>query len=93
MGTVLAALSTAAGLLATFTVLGFTLAGSANSTPEALQRIKLFMICFSIGAFISLIGGIVLIVKGLPGWAALVGGLPVLFVVCVIIWLVASELF
>lgn len=88
--TILSALTIAAGVIGTLTILGFTLAGSPNASPELLRNLKRFMIGTSIGGLICLIVGIVLLAKGLPGWAALVGGFPVLFIIGAIIWVMIS---
>lgn len=85
--TILAALTIVAGVLGTLTILGFTLAGSANASPELLRQLKRFMIGTGIGGLICLAGGILLLVRGMPGWGALLGGLPILFIAGAIVWI------
>lgn len=86
--TILSAVTIAAGVMGTLAILGFTLAGSANASPELLRQLKRFMIGTSVGGLICLIGGIVLLAKGMPAWAALVGGFPILFIFGAIFWIV-----
>lgn len=76
-----AGLAVAAGVLGTLMILVMCLAGGANSTPLQIRRIKQIMLLTAVLGAAMAAGGIWLIVKGFPGYAALVGGFPMLFVI------------
>jgi len=84
---ILSALCTAAGVLATLMMVGLCIAGTPNSKPEQLRMILTIAAAIGAGGVISLIGGIVLLVRGLPGWGALAGGLPMIVCFVGIVWL------
>ena len=87
----LASLAIAVGVLGTLMVLVFAMASGANSTPEQIRLIKLVMLTSGIVGVGCVVGGIVLIVKGFPGWASLVGALPMIFVFVMMVWLTVRS--
>jgi hypothetical protein len=62
------------------------MACGANATPEVIRNIKLFMLATTVVGLASFAGGIVLIVVGRHGWAALAGAFPMLFIIGSMIW-------
>ena len=84
---ILSLLCTAAGAFATLMMVGLCIAGTPNSKPEQLRMILTIAAAIGAGGVISLIGGIVLVVRGLPGWAALAGGLPLIVCFAGLVWL------
>lgn len=75
------------GVLSTLTHLTFLLAGSANAAPGALHVIKWQVWVALLCGLACAGGGVWLIVRSHPLWAAVVGGLPVLLFIAGMIWL------
>lgn len=62
--------------LATLVMIVFSLAGSANSTPQQFHSIKLWMGGLTLLSVIGVVAGIFLLRAGLSGWAAGVSFAP-----------------
>ena len=84
---ILSVLCTAAGALATLMMVGLCLAGTPNSKPDQLRMILTIAAAIGAGGVISLIGGIMLLARGVPGWGALAGGLPMIVCFAGLVWL------
>ena len=88
---ILSSLCTAAGAFATLMMVGLCIAGTPNSKPEQLRMILSIAAAIGAGGVICLIGGIMLLVRGSPGWAALAGGLPMIACFAGLVWLTWSA--
>jgi hypothetical protein len=62
--------------LATLTALVFCMAGGANSTPEQIRALKLWMLGLTLLGLTGITVGIFLLRAGQPGWAAGVSFAP-----------------
>ena len=62
--------------LVTLTALVFCMAGGANSTPEQIRALKLWMLGLTLLGLTGVTVGIVLLRAGQPGWAAGVSFAP-----------------
>ena len=88
---VLSSLCAAGGVFASLMMVGLCLAGTPNSKPEQLRMILTIAAAIGIGGLLCLIGAIVLLVRGSPGWAALAGGLPMIVCFAGLVWLTVSA--
>lgn len=71
--TILASPSIAVGVFGTLMILVVAMASGANSTPEQIRQLKLFMLGAGVVGLGCVAVGILLIIKGFPGWASVVG--------------------
>lgn len=78
---VLAILGILGGAIGTLAMLTFGLAAGANSSPEEILKIKLFLLIVIAFGLIIIGGGVALIYYGYPGLAVIVGILPLAVVV------------
>ncbi len=85
--TILSSFAIAAGAVGTLMLLTLGLAGGANSTPAQIRMLKRFMLATALGGAGCFAGGIWILYKGFPGYAGLVGALPLIVVVVGMIWL------
>lgn len=81
----------AAGALGTLVILVFILAGGANSKPEEAAMLRMWLIASAAGGLACFAGGIALLSMHKPGFAALVGAAPMLFVVGCMIYLTMKQ--
>ena len=61
---------------ATLMALVFCMAGGANSTPEQIRAIKIWMVVIALIGVAGVVVGILLIRAGQPGWASLAAFAP-----------------
>ena len=82
-------LAMACTVLSTLSAVVFCLAGGANSTPEQVRALKLWMAGFSLLGVAGVLVGIFLIRMGQPGWASVAAFAPtVIFGVILVIALI-----
>ena len=71
--------------LATLTGLVFCMAGGANSTPEQIRALKLWMLGLSLLGIGGVTAGIFLLRAGQLGWSMAVSGAPALIMIVIFI--------
>ena len=76
--------------LATLTGLVFCMAGGANSTPEQIRALKLWMLGLTLLGGAGITAGIFLLRAGQPGWAAGVSFAPT-FIMAIILAVALLE--
>lgn len=91
MGYVMAAVSTAAGALASLGLLVLVMASMANSTDAQLAAAKRWMLVIAAGGVIAAAGAVWLALHGRPWTGAAVGGLPVAGMIGLFIWVEATR--
>ncbi len=69
-------LAMACTVMATLTGLVFCMAGGANSTPEQLRAIKIWMVVIALLGVAGVVVGILLIRAGQTGWASVAAITP-----------------
>jgi len=89
-GIILAALTIAAGAFGTLSLVVLCFAGAPNSSPAQLRLIYRLMALAGVGGLICLVASIILIVYQHYWWAGIVGGLPVLVLIGLIVWVALS---
>lgn len=76
-------------VLSTLSAVVFCLAGGANSTPEQIRALKLWMAGFSLLGVAGVVVGIMLMRTGQPGWASVAAFAPtVIFGIILVIALI-----
>lgn len=78
---ILAILGIFGGVIGTLTMLTFGLAAGANSSPECIRKIKLYLLVAVAFGLLTLGAGVALIYNGHPGLAAVVGIFPLAVVI------------
>lgn len=91
MGYVMAVLSTAAGCVASLSLLVLVMASGANSTDAQLAALKRWMVVITVGGLAVAGGAVWLAVHGRPWTGAAVGGLPVAGMIGLFIWVEATR--
>jgi hypothetical protein len=86
MKTLLSLLATAAGVLATLTMLTLMFAGAANMTPEAYHRHKNWMWFTLLAGLADAALAITLTLRGHPGWGAAIGIFPAVVILSLLIY-------
>ena len=74
-----------ATVLATLTAVVFCMAGGANSTPEQIRALKLWMAGLTLLGVAGITAGIFLMRAGQHGWAAGAAILPAVIMVLILI--------
>ena len=69
---------------ATLSAIVFCLAGGANSTPEQIRALKLWMLGLTLLGLTGVTVGIVLLRAGQPGWAAGVSFAPTIIMATIL---------
>jgi hypothetical protein len=87
----LSILGTVAGLVVTVLVLTLLLAGSPNSSPEQLLRIKRLMLGTALVGLGGLIGAVWAMVVGRPALAGAIGAAPAAAGIGLLVYLFATE--
>ena len=76
-------------VLSTLSAVVFCLAGGANSNPEQIRALKLWMAGFSLLGVAGVVVGIILMRAGQPGWASVAAFAPtVIFGIILVIALI-----
>lgn len=88
---IMSSFAIAAGVLGTLCILVMIMSMGANSTDEQIRMLYRWMLISTAAGLVCLGGGIFLLIKHHPGWAAVLGGLPMIVVVVGIIWLGVSS--
>jgi hypothetical protein len=83
----IAVLALVAGAISSLMLLTMCMAGGANSTPEQIRAIKMWMLVITIVGLLTFGGGIWLTAAGRPWTGACVGGLPAAVTFVLIVWL------
>lgn len=90
LATTVAVLALVAGAMSSLMLLTMCLAGGANSTPEQIRTIKMWMLVITVVGLLTFIGGIWLTASGRPWIGAVVGGLPAMVTFVLMVWLELS---
>lgn len=89
--TILAALSTVIGLLSCLTLVVLLLASGANSTPAQAAQIKMLVLVTLCAGMAALVGAVLCLIWGRPWTAAIVGGVPTVWMIGFITWAFLRE--
>lgn len=79
------------GGVSSLTTLVFLMASAPNSSPEQsafLQRLAILTVVIGV---VGLVGGIVAVAKGRPGWSCGLGLSPLVFAVVLVVWSLVRE--
>jgi hypothetical protein len=85
MLTALAILAMLCTALVTLSAVVLCAAGGANSTPEQIRALKLWMLGLTLLGLAGIVAGIVLLRAGQPGWAAGVSFTPAVVMVSILV--------
>ncbi|CAN5496374.1 hypothetical protein BH10PLA1_BH10PLA1_03610 [soil metagenome] len=88
---IISILAIVAGVLATLVIVVLCFAGTPNSSDAQLRAIYRYIALAGVGGLICMAAGIVLAVYRRYEWAGFIGGVPLLTLFCLIVWVALKS--